>query len=67
MLIKVPLQLPDADIVFYPSLLDGQESDRLFTQLTEALGWRQDTITLYRRLMLTVGDRISSFLPKHWH
>jgi hypothetical protein len=36
-MLSVPLQLPDADIVFYPSLLDGQESDRLFTQLTEAI------------------------------
>ena len=35
-MLSVPLQLPDADIVFYPSLLDGQEGDRLFTQLTKS-------------------------------
>jgi hypothetical protein len=35
-MLSVPLQLPDADIVFYPSLLDEQESDRLLTQLTES-------------------------------
>jgi hypothetical protein len=34
-MLSIPLQLPDADIVFYPSLLDEQESDRLFTQLTQ--------------------------------
>src|SRR4028119_1789362 len=50
-MLSVPLQLPDADIVFYPSLLDGQESDRFFTQLTETLDWRQDWITIYGRSM----------------
>jgi alkylated DNA repair dioxygenase AlkB len=48
---SVPLQLPDADIVFYPSLLDGQESDRLVTQLSETINWRQDWITIYGRSM----------------
>jgi alkylated DNA repair dioxygenase AlkB len=47
----IPLQLPDADIVFYPHFLDGQESDRLFTQLSEAINWRQDWITIYGRSM----------------
>ncbi|MBW4547410.1 MAG: alpha-ketoglutarate-dependent dioxygenase AlkB [Symplocastrum torsivum CPER-KK1] len=50
-MLTVPLQLPDSDIVFYPSLLDGQESDRFFTQLTEAIDWRQDWITIYGRSM----------------
>jgi len=50
-MLSVPLQLPDADIVFYPSLLDEQESDRLFTQLTETIDWRQDWITIYGRSM----------------
>ena len=50
-MLSVPLQLPDADIVFYPSLLDEQESDRFFTQLTEAIDWRQDWITIYGRSM----------------
>jgi alkylated DNA repair dioxygenase AlkB len=50
-MLSVPLQLPDADIVFYPSLLDEQESDRLFTQLTDAIDWRQDWITIYGRSM----------------
>ncbi|MBD1840072.1 alpha-ketoglutarate-dependent dioxygenase AlkB [Coleofasciculus sp. FACHB-64] len=50
-MLSVPLQLPDADIVFYPSLLDGQESDRLLTQLTQTIDWRQDWITIYGRSM----------------
>lgn len=50
-MLSVPLQLPDADIVFYPSLLDGQESDRFFTQLSETIDWRQDWIKIYGRSM----------------
>ncbi|MBD1943589.1 alpha-ketoglutarate-dependent dioxygenase AlkB, partial [Coleofasciculus sp. FACHB-712] len=50
-MLSAPLQLPDADIVFYPSLLDGQESDRLLTQLTETIDWRQDWISIYGRSM----------------
>jgi alkylated DNA repair dioxygenase AlkB len=50
--IAIPLQLPDADMVFYPALLDPQESDRLLTELTETIDWRQDRITLYGRSLL---------------
>ncbi len=46
---SVPLQLPDAAIVFYPSFLDEQESNRLLTELTETINWRQDWITIYGR------------------
>ncbi|HEY9641672.1 MAG TPA: alpha-ketoglutarate-dependent dioxygenase AlkB [Coleofasciculaceae cyanobacterium] len=45
----VPLQLPDADIVFYPALLSAQASDRLFTTLTPTISWRQDWIKIYGR------------------
>ena len=47
----IPLRLPDADIVFYPHFLDEQESDRLLTQMTETIDWRQDWITIYGRSM----------------
>lgn len=50
-MLTVPLQLPDADIVFYLSLLNEQESDRLFIELTQTLDWRQDWITIYGRSM----------------
>jgi alkylated DNA repair dioxygenase AlkB len=50
-MLTVALQLPDADIAFYPSVLDEQESDRFFTQLTETIDWRQDSITIYGRSM----------------
>ena len=43
------LQLLDADILFYPCLIDEQEIDRLFTELTQTIDWRQDSITIYGR------------------
>lgn len=43
------LQLPDADIAFYPSLMDEQESDRFFTELSQTIAWQQDSITIYGR------------------
>jgi alkylated DNA repair dioxygenase AlkB len=45
----ISLQLPDADIVFYPVFYDGKTSDRLLTELTQTIDWRQDWITLYGR------------------
>lgn len=48
---SIPLQLPDADILFYPSLLNELESDRLLTELTRTIDWRQDWITIYGRSM----------------
>lgn len=56
------LQLPDAEIILYPSLLDEQDSDRLLTKLTQTIDWRQDWITVYGRslpqprLTAWVGD-----------
>lgn len=50
-MLTVPLQLPDADIVFHPSFLNEWESDRLLTELTQTINWRQDWITIYGRSM----------------
>jgi alkylated DNA repair dioxygenase AlkB len=53
--------------MFYASLLDEQESDRFFTQLTEAIDWRQHWITIYGhsmpqpRLTAWHGDRDKSY------
>jgi hypothetical protein len=46
---NVPLQVPDAEIVFYPHFIDERESDRLLTQLSETNNWRQAWITIYGR------------------
>lgn len=48
-MLTVPLPLPDAEIVFCPSFLDAQSSDRLLTNLTDTIDWRQDRITIYGR------------------
>ncbi len=45
----IPLQLPDADLVFYPFLLGPQEGDRLLKELVATIPWRQDWITVYGR------------------
>lgn len=56
------LPLPNAEIVFYPSLFDEQASDRLLAKLTQTISWRQDWITVYGRslpqprLTAWVGD-----------
>lgn len=64
---NVPLNLLDADIVFYPFFLGQLESDRLLHELMETIEWRQDWITIYGRSMpqprLTAwyGDRGKSY------
>ena len=56
------LQLPEAEIAFYPSLFNKEDSDRLLTKLTQTIDWRQDWITVYGRslpqprLTAWVGD-----------
>ncbi len=45
----VSLPLPDADLIFCPSLLDEPECTRLLTDLTRTIQWRQDWITIYGR------------------
>lgn len=48
-MLSVPLQLPDANIVFYPSFLDQQEGERILTKLTQTINWRQEWIKICGR------------------
>ncbi|HEY9658766.1 MAG TPA: alpha-ketoglutarate-dependent dioxygenase AlkB, partial [Allocoleopsis sp.] len=48
-MLTVSLPLPDAEIIFYPSLLDQSESDRRLTELRQTIDWQQDWITIYGR------------------
>ncbi len=57
-MLTVPFQLPDADILLYPSFLydqksvypeGGTASHRLLKELTQTINWRQDWITIYGR------------------
>lgn len=45
----ISLLLPDADLIFYPSLLDEAECTHLLEELTHTIDWRQDWITIYGR------------------
>jgi alkylated DNA repair dioxygenase AlkB len=41
------LNLPDADVVLYPSFFSATVADRLLHELRETTVWRQETINLY--------------------
>jgi alkylated DNA repair dioxygenase AlkB len=41
------LDLPDAEIVFYPDFFSTIEADRLFRELRDTMAWRQDTIKFF--------------------
>lgn len=43
------LQLPDADIVFYPSIFSPSESDRLYADLYTQTAWQEKIITIQGR------------------
>jgi alkylated DNA repair dioxygenase AlkB len=43
------LDLPDAEIVFYPAFFSAAEADRLLRELRDATAWRRDTITFFGR------------------
>jgi alkylated DNA repair dioxygenase AlkB len=51
-MLAVPLSLPDAEILFYPSFLETLEGDRLFSELMQTITWRHEAITLYGRSQL---------------
>src|SRR5512142_2773887 len=42
-----PLNLPDAEVDFYPVFFSAEVADRLLRELLEATAWRQDTITFF--------------------
>ncbi|WP_264566762.1 alpha-ketoglutarate-dependent dioxygenase AlkB family protein [Flavobacterium sp. N3904] len=41
------LNLPDAEIIYYPSFLKKEEADNLFRELIQTIPWQQDEITVY--------------------
>ena len=43
------LDLPDAEVLFYPAFFPAPEADRLLQELRETTAWRQKTIKLYRK------------------
>lgn len=43
----IVLNLPDAEIIYYPHFFDKQQADLIFTQLKNETPWQQDEITLF--------------------
>lgn len=41
------LDLPDAEIIYYPQFFDKEQADTIYTQLLQEIAWQQDNITIY--------------------
>ncbi|GAB2596481.1 alpha-ketoglutarate-dependent dioxygenase AlkB family protein [Spirosoma areae] len=44
---KPIIQLPDAELMYYPAFFSSTEADRLFAALLDTILWKQDEIRLY--------------------
>jgi alkylated DNA repair dioxygenase AlkB len=43
----IVFNLPDAEIIYFPTFLSKEEADSLFLELIENIPWQQDEITVY--------------------
>ena len=43
----ITLNLPDAEIVYYPHFFDKPEADHIFAQLNNEIPWQEDTIRVF--------------------
>jgi alkylated DNA repair dioxygenase AlkB len=41
------LNLPDAEIVYYPNFFDKRDADGIFEQLLNEIPWQQDDIKVF--------------------
>lgn len=48
----IPLNLPDAEIIYYRHFFDKNEADSLFDQLTTDIPWQQDDIRVFGKVHL---------------
>lgn len=46
------LDLPEAEVIFYPTFFREAEADRLLEQLVETTEWRQDSMKMFGQLKL---------------
>jgi len=44
------LNLPDAEIIYYPQFFDKQQADIIFAELIEEIPWQQDEIRVYGKI-----------------
>jgi alkylated DNA repair dioxygenase AlkB len=43
----IVLDLPDAEIIYYPHFLDTNEADKIFVELKNTIPWQQDEIQVF--------------------
>ena len=61
------LDMPDAEVLYYPALFDAAESDHFLNQLTQHIAWEQQDIQLFGkpvrvpRLVAWYGDTGKSY------
>ena len=41
------IDLPDAEIIYYPQLFDKEQADTIYYELLKEIAWQQDNITVY--------------------
>ena len=41
------LDLPDAEIIYYPQFFDKEQADNIYAELLQEIAWQQDSITIY--------------------
>lgn len=48
----INLELPDSEIIYFPSFFDKTEADKIYFELLENTPWQQDKITVYGKTHL---------------
>lgn len=46
----IVLNLPDAEIIYYPYFFDKKEADAIFDELTNEIPWQQDDIKVFGKI-----------------
>ena len=41
------LNLPDAEIIYYPEFFDKEQADKIYSELLQEIAWQQDNITVF--------------------
>jgi alkylated DNA repair dioxygenase AlkB len=41
------LNLPDAEIIYYPQFFDKEQADQIYSELLQEIAWQQDNITVF--------------------
>ena len=76
---SIVLDLPDAEIIYYPDFVNAQEANLIFKKLLKETPWQQDEITVYGkkhlqpRLTALYGEQDKSYsysnikmIPNAW-